>query len=142
MAESGAPEQQREDSTEQGHAPWDAQTHQVSAALAGPAAPPPMAWPAHSVQRSLGWLSHWRGVAGWHVQPAGPGAHSPRLLWPGHWGGPPSVLSTGKSGHRGSAGSPGQTLCAGLRWLWPSGGEPGHTLLPSRGLLGAGTRRP
>lgn len=62
MAESGAPEQQREDSTEQGHAPWDAQTHQVSAALAGPAAPPPMAWPAHSVQRSLGWLSHWRGL--------------------------------------------------------------------------------
>lgn len=35
------------------------------------------------------------GVAGWHVQPAGPGAHSPRLLWPGRWGGLPSVLSTG-----------------------------------------------
>lgn len=145
VAESGAPEPQREDGSEQGRALWDAQTHGVSAAPAGQAAPPPMVWPAHSVQRSLGWLSHWRGLQAGTCCP-GPGAHRPRLLHRGAGAAslPSSGEETGPWSIRRKPWTDPPCWAAVAVALWGAAAlvRLGHTLLPSRGLLGAGTLRP
>lgn len=147
VAESGAPEPQREDCSEQGRALWDAQTHGVSATPAGWAAPPPIAWPAHSVQRSLGWLSHWRGMQAGMCCPlvlvvptvlsfSDRGAGAARLPSSGEEAGPWSIR------RKPWTDPPCWAAVAVALWEAAPLVRRGHTLLPSRGLLGAGTLRP